>query len=104
VTARDPARLAEDQLAILRQAVKLVRPGGILLYAVCSPMPVEGPEVALRLEAEVPLLVRCWEPQPGLSGLVPDGDGVVRLGPWLSDADSDSPDVYQMVRWRLDRK
>jgi 16S rRNA (cytosine967-C5)-methyltransferase len=104
VTARDPARLAELQLAILRQAVKLVRPGGILLYAVCSPMPVEGPAVALRLEAEAPLLVRCWEPPPGLSGVRPDGDGVVRLGPWLSAAEADSPDVYQMVRWRLDRK
>jgi 16S rRNA (cytosine967-C5)-methyltransferase len=104
-TARDPARLAELQLAILRQAVRLVRPGGVLLYAVCSPMPVEGPDVALRIEAEVPQLVRSWEaPAGALGGLQPDEDGVVRLGPWLSSAAADSPDVYQMVRWRLDRK
>lgn len=100
-TARDPARLADLQLAILRQAVRMLRPHGVLLYAVCSPMPVEGPEVALRLEAEHPQLVRAWD---GLSGLSPDADGVLRLGPWMSLPEVDSPDAYQVVRWRLDRR
>jgi hypothetical protein len=69
-------------------------------------MPVEGPDVALRLEAEIPQLVRSWEPwvEVGAGGLVPDEDGVVRLGPWLSTLDIDSPDAYQVVRWRVDHK
>jgi 16S rRNA (cytosine967-C5)-methyltransferase len=105
VGPRDPARMAEIQLSILRRAVQLVRPGGVLLYAVCSPMPVEGPHVALQLESELPQLVRSWEAAAdALGGVRPDEDGVVRFGPWLSGSTVDSPDVYQVVRWRLDRK
>jgi 16S rRNA (cytosine967-C5)-methyltransferase len=102
VSETDPARLAQEQLAILRQAARLVRPGGVLLYAVCSPMPEEGAEVASRLEAELPSLARCRDAGDfGLPGLVPDPDGVLRLGPWLGGLDADSPDVYQVVRWRV---
>jgi 16S rRNA (cytosine967-C5)-methyltransferase len=99
---RDPERLAQVQLGILRRAVQLVRPGGVLLYAVCSPTLEEGPEVAARLEAEVVGLTRCSEEAcRALAGLEPDPDGMLRLGPWLAGPDADSPDVYQLVRWRL---
>jgi 16S rRNA (cytosine967-C5)-methyltransferase len=91
----DAARLADLQLAIVRNAARLLRPGGVLLYAVCSPMRAEGPELARRVERELPALER-WPLALSL-----DDDGVMRLGPWLSGLDADSPDVYQLVRWRM---
>jgi 16S rRNA (cytosine967-C5)-methyltransferase len=97
----DPARLAELQVAILARAVRLVRPGGVLLYAVCSPTLAEGPEVAARLESEVPGLSREWDSGVLALDVAPDADGVVRLGPWMGGEDADSPDAYQLVRWRL---
>ncbi len=45
---------AERQLAILRATVPLLRPGGVLVYAVCSGEPEEGEEVAQRFLALEP--------------------------------------------------
>ncbi|HWV37248.1 MAG TPA: 16S rRNA (cytosine(967)-C(5))-methyltransferase RsmB [Vulgatibacter sp.] len=38
----DVARLLEGQARILDNVAKAVRPGGVLVYAVCSPLPEEG--------------------------------------------------------------
>ena len=38
----DPARMAEIQLRMLENAAELVRPGGAIVYSVCSLAPVEG--------------------------------------------------------------
>jgi 16S rRNA (cytosine967-C5)-methyltransferase len=89
------------QLAILVRAVRLVRPGGVLLYAVCSPTLAEGPGVAARFEAATPGVTRQWDGSALASPLDEDADGVVRLGPWLGGDDADSPDSYQLVRWRV---
>ena len=43
-TADDVARMAALQRALLDAAAKAVRPGGRLVYAVCSLQPEEGPE------------------------------------------------------------
>ncbi|MCB9759306.1 MAG: hypothetical protein H6739_05660 [Alphaproteobacteria bacterium] len=48
----DPAAMAIRQLAILRAAARAARPGGTLVYAVCSPEPEEGPGVVSRLLQE----------------------------------------------------
>ncbi|MEM6791713.1 MAG: transcription antitermination factor NusB [Myxococcota bacterium] len=48
----DPARLADVQVAIARTAATRLRPGGRLVYAVCSVLPEEGRDVALRLARE----------------------------------------------------
>ncbi len=45
----DIERAAERQRAILANAAACVRPGGALVYAVCSPEPEEGPVVAATL-------------------------------------------------------
>lgn len=98
---KDPARLADLQLRILRTALSLLRPGGILVFAVCSASTDEGRGVADRLEAGDPGILRLRNAVAGVP-LTPDDDGVFRIGPWLGEG-ADLPDVYQVVRWqRLD--
>ncbi len=53
-TPDDPARLAELQLRLLTAAAGAVRPGGRLLYSVCTFTREEGPEVAARFLAARP--------------------------------------------------
>lgn len=83
LTPSDPPRLADLQRRLLATARGLVRPGGTLIYAICSPTEEEiQPALALnerRLEEGA------------------DSDGVVRLGPWLGE----ELDAYQVVRWRV---
>jgi 16S rRNA (cytosine967-C5)-methyltransferase len=50
----DLARLANLQLGILRQATRSVRPGGVLVYSVCSNEPEEGLAHRDRILAELP--------------------------------------------------
>lgn len=101
VGADDPARMAALQLKILASAAALVRPGGLLAFAVCSGTWEEGRAVVEAFEASAPSMRRLYAQIPDVS--VPcDEDGVFRLGPWLS-TQGGCPDVYQLVRWeRLD--
>lgn len=92
----DPARMAELQLRILETAVRLVRPGGLLIYAVCSPTRQEGEGVAARLEPAHPELARV--PSLPSDPIAADDDGAVRIGPWSGE--SAAPDCYQVIRWR----
>ncbi len=87
----DPARMAETQRAILRTAAGLVRPGGVLVYAVCSPLAEEG----ARVVASLPNL--AVDPRP-LAGdpVAADTDGFFRIGPWTDDCDA-----YQIARLRV---
>lgn len=78
----DPERMAELQIAIATRAASLVKPGGALIYAVCSPMSAEGIGVVERLEAAVPALRR---------------DSFVRIGPW----EDGEPDAYQVSHWAV---
>jgi 16S rRNA (cytosine967-C5)-methyltransferase len=100
LTPADAARMGAVQSAILARAAGLVKVGGVLGYAVCSPTHAEGREVAQRLETLRPDLVRLHEPASE-SGPCPDADGVARIGPWLvPDASASCPDAYQLVLWR----
>ncbi|HMI90036.1 MAG TPA: transcription antitermination factor NusB [Polyangiales bacterium] len=103
VAPEDPARLAALQLAILKSAARLVRPGGLLLLAVCSPLAVEGPELARQLERALPELVPCPELGAPPTGFQSDSDGVTRVGPWHQRGGAVSPDLYQLVAWRRPR-
>lgn len=97
----DPDRMAQLQLRILRSAAALVRPGGTLVFAVCSGTPQEGAGIASAIESELSWLRRVTSGVPEVS-LSCDGDGVFRIGPWLSQ-EGGCPDVYQLVCWeRLD--
>ncbi|MBX3250931.1 MAG: class I SAM-dependent methyltransferase, partial [Myxococcales bacterium] len=93
------AALAATQLAILRRVAPLVRPGGALVSAVCSPLAAESAEVAEAFEAHTPAFAR----QPLELGRVVgahDGelstlpDGSLALGPWL-----DGCDAYRVIAW-----
>ena len=48
----DIAGLADVQLELLRSALKLLKPGGRLVYATCSVLPAENREVVERLLSE----------------------------------------------------
>lgn len=88
----DVVALAKIQRAILERVAPLVRPGGLLVYAVCSPLAEEGPAIARALTEAHPEL----EPTPlAIAEARSDDDGVLRLGPWL-----DGCDAYQVAAWR----
>ncbi len=63
---RDLVRNPEQQLAVLVSAAHHVRPGGVLVYAVCSGEPEEGPEVVRRFLDTQPefTLDRSWTSAP----------------------------------------
>ncbi len=99
LSQQDPARLADLQVRLLRKALPLVRPGGLLVFAVCSASETEGSQVVERLEASAPGIRRLADSVEGVSAGA-DNDGVFRIGPWLSQRGG-TPDVYQLVRWEV---
>jgi 16S rRNA (cytosine967-C5)-methyltransferase len=54
VRPEDPARLAQVQLAILRNAAALLRPGGVLVYSTCTLLPEENEDVVKAFLASQP--------------------------------------------------
>jgi 16S rRNA (cytosine967-C5)-methyltransferase len=87
------AGLAARQRAILWGASSAVRPGGLLVYSVCSVEPEEGPAIASAFLASrpefEPLAIAGW-PTGGEGGApptVPDAPGTAFLYPHLSDTD-----------------
>jgi len=81
---RDLSALAAQQDALMEAACAMLRPGGRLVYAVCSLQPEEGPARAAAARARLPLRpdpVRAEE-LPGLAeAITPDGH--VRTTPAL---------------------
>jgi 16S rRNA (cytosine967-C5)-methyltransferase len=76
---RTLAELAEGQKAMLERAAQWLKPGGILVYSVCSLEPEEGEEVAAAASGLVPDPLRPGE----LPDAVPLRDGFVRTLPGL---------------------
>ena len=52
----DFKRMPQEQLAILRRLVPLLKPGGVLVYSTCSIEPEENAQLVSRLLAEFPFL------------------------------------------------
>ncbi|HET8613072.1 MAG TPA: RsmB/NOP family class I SAM-dependent RNA methyltransferase [Sphingomonas sp.] len=77
------AQLAETQAAMLARAAKWVKPGGTLVYAVCSLEPEEGEGVARGIGLSVDPIRADELP----AGLAPTPEGFLRVPPGaLSDA------------------
>lgn len=76
LTEERAAELQETQVAIAERALSLLKPGGILVFAVCSLDPREGLGVLERL-VNSPIAPPWLPPNVAL----PD-DGIVKLGPW----------------------
>lgn len=97
VGPEDAARMQVTQLQILSRAAMLVRPGGVVVYSVCSPARAEGADVAQKFLAEVP----GFELRPSVltrPGLEPDEDGILRLGPFQHP--EFGPDAYQLAAFQ----
>lgn len=85
--AAAPERLAAEQAAIVDAAVELVRPGGLLVYSVCTITDVEGPGMDRHLGARsdleaLPPPHGPWEPVGRGARLLPqtaDTDGMYLL-------------------------
>jgi len=92
----DAAHMGETQRRVLENAASLVRPGGTLLYAVCSPLSQEGPDVVTR--ANLP----GFDLQAGcashLKSLYFGSDGGLDVGPWVEGA-GPWADAYQVYVW-----
>ena len=85
VTLADVGRCAELQHALLARAAGYVRPGGRLVYSVCTVTPEENEEVIgafLRLRADFTLL-----PLSGVSPALLNAAGYFRSAPHLHGAD-----------------
>ena len=85
--AADIAGFAEQQLALLRRALPLLKPGGLLVYATCSLLPEENRGVVERLLAEDWGSLKLLKARDLVAPpLVPRGDGDVQLLPRRRDA------------------
>ena len=92
----DAARMGETQRCMLENAASLVRPGGTLLYAVCSPLKDEGPGVIES--AELPGFdLQVGRASP-LKSLYFGSDGGLDVGPWVPGA-GPWADAYQAYMW-----
>lgn len=89
-TLDDVAASADTQSALLDVAAKLLKPGGTLVYSVCSPMPAEGRDQVAAFLARTPGFVQqdATAVLPWLPADAVDAAGGVQLAPHLHDADA----------------
>ncbi|GAB4201736.1 MAG: 16S rRNA (cytosine(967)-C(5))-methyltransferase RsmB [Sandaracinaceae bacterium] len=92
----DPARMGEIQRTIASRVARLVRPGGLFVYAVCSPTRAEGIDVVTALLRDVPSLELLRD---AVGPVACDEDGVLRVGPWNDP--HRGCDAFQIARFRV---
>lgn len=68
----DLAELEKTQLKLLNEAISLVKPGGFLMYSVCSVFKSEGPAQIKKAFGSTASIVREWHLSPHIA---PFGDG-----------------------------
>jgi 16S rRNA (cytosine967-C5)-methyltransferase len=90
----DFARMARLQAPMLENAASLVRPGGVIVYSVCSFAPAEGPElIQAFLMAHRDFRIDSNPPRAYAFGDTLDRDGCLRTRP-----DRDGLDGFFVVR------
>jgi 16S rRNA (cytosine967-C5)-methyltransferase len=78
----DFARMARLQAAMLEKAAALLRPGGAMVYSVCSVAPAEGPELIRSfLATHRGFSIDANPPHSRDFGDAIDGDGFLRTSP-----------------------
>jgi 16S rRNA (cytosine967-C5)-methyltransferase len=95
IGARQIAEQAEIQAALLERAAEWVKPGGQLIYAVCSLEPEEG-------EAQAAAVALAHEPiraEELPTGIAPSADGFVRTDPGMLE-EHGGLDGFFIARWR----
>lgn len=92
----EAARMGETQRRVLQNAALLVRPGGTLLYAVCSPLHDEGPGVIEN--ADLPGFDLQVGRASSLKSLCFGSDGSLDVGPWV-EGSGPWADAYQIYMW-----
>ncbi|MBI5526694.1 MAG: 16S rRNA (cytosine(967)-C(5))-methyltransferase RsmB [Deltaproteobacteria bacterium] len=83
VTRDDVRDLAARQLAILENLSKYLKPGGIMVYSVCTPTDEEGPGVVETFLSKT----AGFRPSPIRSGLGLDPPVLLSAGPMLTTHD-----------------
>lgn len=99
VTDRGVASLAEQQAAMLRQAAGWVRPGGLLVYAVCSLEPAEGEAVARGFADQPDFSPHPIHDDELPAGIRPAQSGHVRILPGVL-AEAGGADGFFVARFR----
>lgn len=93
---RDAAQMGESQRLILEQAAALVRPGGTLVYAVCSPLREEG--IAVAEQAHLPGFEQVERAPSDLKSLPFGSAAHLSFGPWVAGS-GPWADAYQGSMW-----
>jgi len=92
---RQIEEMADLQARLLARAAQWLKPGGRLVYAVCSIEPEEGEQIAKTCELEPdPIAVDELS-----AGLLPTPEGYVRTEPGML-ADEGGIDGFFIARWR----
>lgn len=86
-TPEDVVERAATQARLLRAAADAVRPGGVLVYSVCSDQRAEGPDVVSAFLAERPDFDLEAPPEGPVDWRPLLHDGCLRTRPHLHDAD-----------------
>jgi len=100
VRPRAITELAGIQAAMLARSAQWVKPGGRLVYAVCSLEPQEGEDIAAAFAAPG-FAIDPVRPEELPEGLAPDERGFVRIRPG-SLARVGGCDGFFIARWRRD--
>ncbi|MEC7289899.1 MAG: RsmB/NOP family class I SAM-dependent RNA methyltransferase [Pseudomonadota bacterium] len=80
-TPEDVARFPDIQSRLLVASINMLKPGGTLVYCVCSPLPHEGRELVDRVIAAAPATRRPVTPEeiPGFETCLTDLGDVLTL-------------------------
>lgn len=94
IGARQIGEMTEIQSKMLERAAQWLRPGGVLVYAVCSLEHEEGEEQAASVDL-TPVRVEASELPDGLA---PSGEGWLRTDPGML-AEAGGLDGFFIARW-----
>jgi 16S rRNA (cytosine967-C5)-methyltransferase len=93
---KDATRMGEKQRCLLETVAPLVRRGGTLVYAVCSPLNEEGIEVVAG--ADLPGFDLQVARASHLKSLCFEASGRLDVAPWIEGA-GPWADAYQVYMW-----